>query len=73
MSSFEDKIIPNLAIDKSDINLKTVTMTASATSLDAVNITAERPQMELKLDKRVFNVNQDLSNRGQNVTEILPI
>lgn len=69
--SFETKVIPNLVITKADINLKTITLTPSATALEAVNIEAERPQMELKLDKRVYNINQDLGNRGQNVTDIL--
>ncbi len=69
--SFETKIIPNLMVTNADINLKKVTLSPSSTSLEAVTVEAERPQMELKLDKRVFNVDKDLSNRGQTVTNIL--
>ncbi|MBD81191.1 MAG: TonB-dependent receptor [Crocinitomicaceae bacterium] len=69
--SFDTRVIPNVAVDKSDVNLKTVTMKHSATSLEAVNIEAEKSQMVLKLDKRVFNVGSDLSNRGKNAIDIL--
>lgn len=69
--SYETKVIENLHITNADINLKSVTLQPSSTSLEAVTVEAERPQMELKLDKRVFNVDKDLSNRGQTVTNIL--
>ena len=69
--SYETRIIPDLQITNADINLKSVTLKPSSTSLNAVVVEAERPQMELKLDKRVFNVEKDLSNRGKNATEIL--
>ncbi len=69
--SYETKLIPNLNITNADINLKAVTMNPSATSLETVTIEAERPQMELKLDKRVYNIDKDLTNRGQTTAGIL--
>lgn len=39
--------------------------------LDAVDITVEKNAVELKLDKRVFNIQQDISSAGLNGAEIL--
>lgn len=39
--------------------------------LEEVIVQAERTQMELTLDKKVFNIGQDLSNLGGNATDIL--
>lgn len=69
--SFETKIIPNITVDKTDINLKSIVLSESATALKEVTVEAEKSQMVLKLDKRVFNVGSDLSNRGQNAMDIL--
>ena len=34
-------------------------------------MTSEKKIMELKLDKRIYNVSQDVSNIGANASEIL--
>lgn len=39
--------------------------------LDEVVVQAERTQMELTLDKKVFNIGKDLSNLGGSATDIL--
>ena len=39
--------------------------------LDEVEITEKRSEMELKLDKRVFNIEKNLSNAGASAAEIL--
>lgn len=56
----------NTKIILSPVKLKTAT-----TTLDDVEIRAEKSSMELSLDKRVFNVGQDLANVGANASEIL--
>jgi outer membrane receptor protein involved in Fe transport len=40
-------------------------------SLEEVLVVGEKNQMELKLDKRVFNVGKDIQNVGGNATDIL--
>ena len=40
-------------------------------NLNEVTVRAERSSLELKLDKRVFNVGKDLSNKGGTAEEIL--
>jgi len=69
--SLKTKVIPNVIIDKADVHLKSITMVPSAQSLDVVTVEAEKSQMVLKLDKRVYNVGSDLSNRGKNAIDIL--
>ncbi|MBD98532.1 MAG: TonB-dependent receptor [Verrucomicrobia bacterium] len=56
---------------KEDLELKTIQLEPKAALLDEVEVTAKRSQMELKLDKRVFNIEKDLTNAGANAAEIL--
>jgi outer membrane receptor protein involved in Fe transport len=44
---------------------------ASATALKEVVVQGEKSSMELSLDKKIFNVGQDLANAGNTATEIL--
>ena len=46
-------------------------MVSEAREIDEVEVVADKSQMELKLDKRVFNIEQDLANAGSNAAEIL--
>lgn len=70
---FEDKIIPDLSIEgrRNVLDLGTVTMKPDAIALQEVEVRAERSQMELKLDRRVFNVGKDLTNAGNNAADVL--
>jgi ferric enterobactin receptor len=52
-----------------DIGL--IKLAASANVLDEVVVQAQKSSMELSLDKKVFNVGQDLANAGGNATDIL--
>lgn len=53
------------------LRLQPIIMKENAEMLDEVVIQAERSKMEFKLDKRVFNVGQDLGNAGSDAAEIL--
>ncbi|GAB3528453.1 outer membrane beta-barrel family protein [Pontibacter brevis] len=44
---------------------------AEATALGEVVVRAEKSSMELSLDKKIFNVGQDLANAGGSASEIL--
>src|SRR5690606_15025298 len=48
----------------------TIQMTEGGMVLDEIQISAERSQMELKLDKRVVNVGSDLTSTGTNVADL---
>jgi outer membrane receptor protein involved in Fe transport len=53
------------------LDLGTLGMIPSAKNLEEVLIQAEKSTMELSLDKRVFNVGQDLANAGGTAIDIL--
>ena len=60
-----------LSPEKDMLDLGILSLTEIATSLDEVEIVGEKSLVEMKLDKRVFNVSQDVTSRGANVLEIL--
>ncbi len=52
-------------------DLGTIAMGKNAESLDEVIVTAEKSTTEFKLDKRIFNVGEDLSSTGSSALEVL--
>jgi outer membrane receptor protein involved in Fe transport len=69
--SYRDKIVPAVRVANAPLALGTIVLQTRADVLKEVVIEGERPPMELQLDKRVFNVSQDLSNVGANASDIL--
>ncbi len=57
--------------DNREIDLGDIELESDATALSEVTVRAEKSSLELKLDKRVFNVGKDLSNKGGTAEEIL--
>jgi outer membrane receptor protein involved in Fe transport len=53
------------------INLGTIQLEQDVKTLEEVLVSGQRPLMQMDLDKRVFNVSEDLSNVGRNAVEIL--
>ena len=68
--SYREKIIPNVKVINSDIDLGTITLQPDTKLLETVEIEGQRSQMELQLDKRVFNVGSDLSTSGGNAAAV---
>ncbi len=68
--SYQSKTINNIVLSK-DIDLGIVVMKQSSQLLDEITVQSERSQMELYLDKRVFNVGKDLSNISGSAADIL--
>ncbi|HYF67505.1 MAG TPA: TonB-dependent receptor [Ohtaekwangia sp.] len=69
--SYEEKTIPNVNVINSDVSLGTIALSSSSQVLDAVTVQGEKSQMELYLDKRVFQVGKDLSNISGSASDIL--
>lgn len=69
--SFDTKVIPNVEVQSSVARLGKIELQQSASSLDEMVVTAERSNMELRMDKRVFNVSKEISNQGRSASEIL--
>lgn len=69
--SYKTKRIPNINLENNNLDLGRIVLAPGVNELDEIEIQAEKSQMELKLDKRVFNVGKDLSNAGANAADIL--
>ena len=71
--SYKTKIIPNLEIrpGSDGLEMDTIQLQPDTDVLDNVVIQGEKDQMELRLDKRIFNVGKDLSNTGRSAIDIL--
>jgi outer membrane receptor protein involved in Fe transport len=66
-----NKTISDYTISGGKVNLGAIVLSANSQQLDEVIVRAERSQTEFKLDKRVFNVGQDLSSTGASALEVL--
>ncbi len=69
--SFSDKWLGPIEHSLSTTHLGAIEMSIDSSILGEVEVYAEREAVEFKLDKRVFNIQKDLNNRGRNASEIL--
>lgn len=58
-------------VKNADVDLGTRILKSEFSTLDAVTFVAQKSAMELKLDKRVYNVDADLNNQGTTASEML--
>lgn len=65
--------IPNISIKQGQelIDLGILRLSPDAISLDMIEITGQKSETTFALDKRVFNVGKDLSNKGGTAQDIL--
>ncbi len=68
---YDDLVVPDITAADEAIDLGTLAMGQSGVALETVEVTTERSQMVMKLDKRVFNVGKDLTGAGNNAADIL--
>ncbi|MEM6965798.1 MAG: TonB-dependent receptor [Bacteroidota bacterium] len=54
-----------------DVKLKTIQLQPDTKVLDEVEVTAERSLIENKVDKLVYNADQDVTNAGGDATDVL--
>jgi outer membrane receptor protein involved in Fe transport len=71
MLSFREKTLPDVRVADGDVQVGVLTMEVSTAQLDEVVVQGQRSSMELTLDKKVFNVGQDLASRGGTAVDIL--
>lgn len=69
--SYEDKTISNITVVNNSIVLGQTILKQSSLMLTEVIVKEEKAQMELQVDKRVFNVQKDLASIGGNAQDIL--
>ena len=65
------KRINELNFDGNTADLGTIYLQSDTQTLEEVVVRAEKSSTEFKLDKRVFNVGQDLSSTGASALEVL--
>lgn len=68
---FQTLTFTELSIINNQVDLGTIVLSADAQQLEEVVVRAEKSQTEFRLDKRVFNVGQDLSSAGASALEVL--
>jgi outer membrane receptor protein involved in Fe transport len=68
---FHTKKVTDLKPDGGRVDLGTVLLDQDSQVLGEVTVTGQRSQTEFHLDKRVFNVGQDLSSTGASALEVL--
>ncbi|WP_179353653.1 outer membrane beta-barrel family protein [Winogradskyella vidalii] len=68
--SYTTKHFPEQKISK-DTNLGVINLALDVSTLNEVMVVAERTTVEIKLDKKVYNIGQDLTTAGGTVSDAL--
>jgi len=68
---YTEKIIPSVTVKAGTLNLGKILLSPSATQLSAVDIQGERPLIENKIDRLVYNAEKDVTSSGGNATDVL--
>jgi outer membrane receptor protein involved in Fe transport len=63
--------ITDITVKNGKVALGTILLSEDSQTLDEIVVRAEKSQTEFKLDRRVFNVGQDLSSTGASALELL--
>lgn len=68
--SFKTKKLPTKTIN-ANTNLGTITLETSTETLEEVEIIAERSTVDIRLDKRIYNVGKDMTVKGGTANDVL--
>ncbi len=63
----------NFALSKQNpgLNFRNIPLEEDSQMLSEVKVTGQRPQMKFEIDKKVFNVDQNISSTGGSASEVL--
>lgn len=64
-------ITQNNVMIRSNLDLGVINMEIEASNLDEVELVGERTTVEIRLDKRIYNVGKDITVRGGSVSDVL--
>ena len=67
--SFESNVKEGVVL-RETTDLGTIALGISVAALDEVELVAERTEVEIRLDKRVYNVGRDITVRGGSVSDV---
>lgn len=68
---YVERIIPTIEVTAGTVDLGKILLAPSATQLSAVDVVGERPLIENKIDRLVYNAEQDVTSAGGNATDVL--
>jgi hypothetical protein len=68
--SFKHKLIKNINISNS-LDFGTIELSIDENILDEVEVIGEKTEIEIKLDKTVYNIGKDLTLKGSSVSDVL--
>jgi len=68
--SFKTETIPNKTITSNE-NIGLFSLVINTEALDVVEVIAERTTVEIRLDKKIYNVGKDLTVSGGSVSDVL--
>jgi outer membrane receptor protein involved in Fe transport len=69
--SYQTKTISNIKVINSGIVLDKIVLSEDSQLLDEVVVTGQKSQLQLNLDKKVFNVGSDITNLGGSAADVL--
>ena len=69
--SYQENVITDVTVANTTVNLGVIVLKENSQVLEEVIVKGEKGSMELQLDKRVFNIQKDMSNVGRNASDIL--
>lgn len=68
--SFKTKKLPTQTFSENK-NFGTIKLTEDSSSLDEVVVIAEKSTVDIRLDKKIFNIGKDLSIKGGSASDVL--
>lgn len=68
---YENKTLNNISVNNTDLALGVITMQADTRTLSEVVVTGEKPLVEDKDDRLVYNADKDLTNAGGTAVDVL--
>ncbi|PRY09698.1 outer membrane receptor protein involved in Fe transport [Pontibacter ummariensis] len=70
---YQLKAVENVAVtsDNAEVNVGTVSLATDTKKLSEVVITGEKPLVEEKIDRTVYNAEKDITNTGGNAADVL--
>jgi ferric enterobactin receptor len=70
---YEEKSIDSIILDKdkTSLNIGTIYLSSSTHALESVTVTGDKPIIENKIDKVVYNVANDVTSQGGLATDVL--
>ncbi|WNJ19990.1 TonB-dependent receptor [Pontibacter sp. G13] len=70
--SFEAQTMTDISVERGEqVDLGKISLKAGSVTLDEVEVTAQKSQVIMALDKKVFNVGQDMTVMGGTASDIL--